>query len=69
MNLYHWHVEAGGRTADYLVVAVSRESARKLIIDQIGTPGGSAYAAAGHGKFVAENEPFVAAPGYPIVLF
>ena len=69
MNLYHWHVEVGGLKADYLVVAEYLGAARGIIIDQIGTPGGSAYAAAGHGKFVAENEPFVAAPGYPIVLF
>jgi hypothetical protein len=70
LRLYHWHVTAGGKTADYLCMAKDVDSARKAIIANIQIPGGFEFQQAGHDTFVASNPPsFVAEENYPIVIW
>jgi hypothetical protein len=70
MYLYHWHVEAGGKKADYLCMAEDVADARKALITNIRTPGGAVFAQAGHDAFIAANRPtFIAGVDYPIVLW
>lgn len=69
MKLYHWHVDCGGRKADYLVTTQSLSHARTIMLEQLSVPGAAAYLAAGHADYIKANAPFVADVDYPIVLF
>jgi hypothetical protein len=70
VKLYHWHIEKGGKTADYLcATAAGLEVARRVIITNIESPGGAEFVQAGHAGAMLEAEPFICGLDYPIVIW
>jgi hypothetical protein len=75
LKLFHWHIDTPRYASpprfvcDYLVMTSDVETARKILIAQVNSPGGIVAKQMSHDKLIEDRPPtFVADTDYPIVI-